>query len=107
MTTNTPTRRVVCAAIRNCKGQIICGPRHYDDIMRAQIHASRYPRYWKRTLKLFGITIRRYPRIEQGFVDQWGIYMTREEALVIAKLSNQIIRRCGHDNVELFSENLY
>jgi len=104
---NKPQRRVVCAAIRNCKGDIICGARHYDDIMRAQVRASKNKRYWKGYLKVFGKYIYRYKRVEQGFIDQWGVYMSREEALEVAKAAGQMLRRCGGDRRELFSENLY
>lgn len=82
---------IVCAAIRNSNGGIICGPRHFDEIMRMQIDASTY--YWKHA--------------EQGFVDQRGQFLTREQAHVIAKEAGQIIRRVGGDDGKLFSENLY
>jgi hypothetical protein len=89
--THTNFQRVVCAALRNEHGQIICGPRHYDSIMRGQIGISRND--WKSA--------------EQGFVDQFGKFLTREEALEIAQSTGQIIRRCGGDEKRLFSENLY
>jgi hypothetical protein len=104
---DTPKRRVVCAAIRNCKGDIICGARHYDNIMRAQILISKNKRFWKCVLKIGKFIVCRYPRIEQGFIDQWGVYMSREEALTVAKETGQILRKCGGDRDELFSENLY
>ena len=85
-------RRVVCAAIRHDTGRIICGPRHFDTIMHAQIKASIVPG-WKNA--------------EQGFVDQRGQWMTREEALHVALANDQIVRRVGGDDHELFSENLY
>ena len=44
---------------------------------------------------------------EQGFIDQRGEFMTREEAHKVATESGQIIRRCGGDDGRLFSENLY
>jgi hypothetical protein len=44
---------------------------------------------------------------EQGFIDQRGEFMTREEAHKVATKSGQIIRRCGGDDGRLFSENLY
>jgi len=44
---------------------------------------------------------------EQGFVDQHGEFMTREEAHKVAIEAGQIIRRCGGDEERLFSENLY
>ena len=46
---------------------------------------------------------------DQGFIDQWGDYHTREEALVIATHAGQIDRwrrKEGPKN-ELFSEDLY
>jgi hypothetical protein len=44
---------------------------------------------------------------EQGFIDTWGNFLTREEAWVNATFNNQIIRRCGGDEGRLYSENLY
>lgn len=90
---NTPKRTIVCAAIRNENGRIICGARHYDGIMHSQILASNDD--WTKNY------------IEQGFIDQKGIFLTRNEAYIIAKENNQIIHRCGGDNEKLFSENLY
>jgi hypothetical protein len=76
---------VVCAALRNVHGTIICGPRHWDSICRGTSKDG-----W-----------------EQGFVDQRGVFMTREEAWKVAEAAMQIIRRCGGDGERLFSENLY
>ena len=85
-------RRVVCAATRNKKGIIAVGARHYDRLMRAQMtRAGGRKRWWG---------------AEQGFVDQRGIFMTREEARQVAEAAGQILRRCGGDRKELFSENL-
>jgi hypothetical protein len=78
-------RVVVCAALRNVHGTIICGPRHWDSICRGTSKDG-----W-----------------EQGFVDQRGVFMTREEAWKVAEAAMQIIRRCGGDGERLFSENLY
>ena len=80
-------RRVVCAAIKDGYGTIVCGPRHWDKIMH-QSAAGKWA--W-----------------EQGFVDQHGEWLTREEAWVIAEAAGQIIRRVGGDGGRLFSENLY
>lgn len=86
-------RRVVCAAIR--KGEtVICSPRHFDKLMQKMIEAFT-DEGWDCTDP------------EQGFVDQFGVFMTREEALVVAKAAKQIIRRCGGDEHRLYSENLY
>lgn len=76
--------RVVCAALR--RGEtIVCGPRHWDQLCRGTSKDG-----W-----------------EQGFVDQRGNFLTREEAWKVAERNGQIIRRCGGDGERLYSENLY
>ena len=92
-------RVVVCAAIMlKRSGEIICGPRHYDAIIRSQIlsKSEEEQEEWFSSAN-----------IVQGFVDQQGIFLNRQDALVIAKAANQIRRRCGGDDVALYSENLY
>lgn len=88
-------RLVVCAALKHTDGSIICGARHYDDdeIMRQQIVRASNASGWRGA--------------EQGFIDQKGVFLTREEALEVAKAAGQIKRRCGGDSKRLFSENLY
>jgi acyl carrier protein len=86
-------RRVVCAALRHEDGRIVIGVRHLDPLMRQIIQVSGGINEWERA--------------EQGFVDQFGVFMTREEALTVATEANQIIRRCGGDTLRLYSENLY
>ena len=81
---NTIERRVVCAALRR-GSVIVCGPRHWDSLCRGHSKDG-----W-----------------EQGFVDQRGVFMTREEAWQVAFDAGQIIRRVGGDGKRLFSENLY
>lgn len=88
-------RRVVCAAIRSDAGGIICSPRHWDELTRKQA-MDRDPNGYRSWLSA-----------EQGFVDQRGVFMSRAEALLVARAAGQIIRRCGGDERELFSENLY
>jgi hypothetical protein len=88
------TRRVVCAAIRSRNsGKIICGARHYDQIMRSQLQDCPIDKVI----------------VEQGFIDQWCNFMNREDALIVALSANQLIRTGGGFNgsCELFSENLY
>lgn len=82
---------VVCAAMRNKDGDIICSPRHFDEIASLQVKSE-----WVK-----------WRTAEQGFVDQYGTFLTREEAWVIAEANGQIIRRVGGDGEKLFSENLY
>lgn len=91
---DSPAPRIVCAANRHNQSLIIaCGARHFDSIMRNVMkHNGDFP-YWN--------------DCEQGFIDQYGNFYTREEAYVVAKENGQIVRRVGGDNGELFSENLY
>jgi len=86
------TRRIVCAAVLYPNGNILCGPRHFDSTMHKQIAVC--PEAYK------GNPI-------QGFIDQNGIFLTRGEALEIAKSQGQILYSCGGDDLRLFSENLY
>ena len=87
----TPQRRIVCAAMRNHHGTIICSPRHFDKTAVGHIPADGVEWYGA----------------GQGFVDQQGIFLTREEAWPIALAAGQIIRRVGGDEGRLYSENLY
>jgi len=88
---NNP-QRVVCAANRNSKGLIICGARHWDDIMCTVVDAlSVSDLDW-----------------EQGFIDNYGKFLTREEASVIAVEQDQLkgyYKDCPTGY--LFSEHLY
>ena len=86
-------QRVVCAAIRGSNGHIICSARHYDKLMHEQLTQCKnmLPKV----------------EIEQGFIDQWGVFMNRKEALAVALAADQRIRRCGGDEQQLYSENLY
>lgn len=95
MSADTP-RRVVCAANRYPCGAVILGPRHFDALMRQQIQL----------LSNLGHVLR-HSNAEQGFVDQRGEFLTREEAHKLAAAAGQIIRRCGGDEETLYSENLY
>lgn len=93
---NKPKRWVVCAANRHREsGLIICGVRHYDPLMRAQMKEGKGFPYWL--------------NCDQGFVDQYGVFMDREEAFLIAKENEQIIGEtpCCIFGKELFSEDLY
>lgn len=87
------TRVVVCAAIRSVlTGDIICGFRHHDGLMRAQL------------IRFCGRGV--LGQIEQGFVDQKGVFLNRKEAWDIAEAAGQI-RHKDFDNGILYSENLY
>lgn len=94
--TNLETQRIVCAAIRAEDGDVIVGIRHYSPDMMAQIN-SRFD----------GGKFLRRRGDHQGFVDQWGNYLNRKEAWIVASRQNQIISTVGGDDGTLFSENLY
>lgn len=86
------TRRVVCAAIRADDGEILVGIRHYSTDMLRQIHArSDGEKFYHRQDQ------------DQGFVDQYGEYMTRSEAMTVALAAGQV----NQDTGELCSEDLY
>lgn len=89
-------QRVVCAANRFPDGTMLIGARHWDTHMVEQA-------------KQLGI---RGGKEKQGFVDQFGNFLTREEAWKVARNNQQIIRLCSSETLEdeegyLFSENLY
>lgn len=90
-------RRVVCAANRLPDGRLLLGARHFDRLMTHQAYVLR----------------KRYSRgeiatSEQGFIDQWGDFLTRTEVWEVAVAADQIRRRGpGFDGPELYSENLY
>lgn len=91
-----PQQVVVCAA-NKFEDIIICGARHWDHIMNDQFDLMK-----KADPTLSG------PKFEQGFIDQFGAFLTREEAMNIVKENGQPfdIDRNGGDGV-LFSEGLY
>ena len=92
-------RVIVCAANRITRNDgtidIICSPRHCDSI------------YKMRFLQMSKEEKLLWEKAEQGFVDQHGIFLNREEARLIAINNNQIRRSCGGDDIKLYSENLY
>ena len=89
-------QRIVCAAVRDpSNGLIICGARHMDFLMidvliRLGYSADKSPVDW-----------------EEGFVDNKGNFLDRQEAHKVATATGQIIQRCGGDARHLFSEILY
>lgn len=98
-------RVVVCAANRflganrfGTNSVIVLGARHFDACMHEQIKILGFAGFnlisgdW-----------------EQGFIDQFGVFMDRKEALFVASTAGQInVRRtktCPLD--ELYSEDIY
>jgi len=95
-------RRIVCAANRfelKTGGTIIIpGIRHYSPDMANVLD-----------LICDKLVTDHVSGDNQGFVDQWGEYFTREEALIIATHAGQInaVRTKGYPYDTLFSEDLY
>lgn len=88
------TRRVVCAAIRAEDGDLLLGVRHYSADMHVQINARRDgERFCHRGGE------------DQGFVDQYGKYMTRGEAAEVAIAAGQVMVLSRPP--KLYSEDLY
>lgn len=94
-------RRVVCAAIRAADGSLLLGIRHYSADMHEQIKQ-----------RADGEKFKHRSDEDQGFVDQRGEWLSREEAYVIADAAGQIVnkRACGWRPMrepKLYSEALY
>lgn len=88
-------RVVVCAANRSkSTGSIICGARHWDNIMRdqAKMVPGNLPKEWVGS--------------DQGFIDQFGVWMDRHEAWDVARIAGQV-KGPGHTEGTLYSEDLY
>lgn len=86
-------RKVICAACRK-DGIVLAGARHFDAVMISQANATEpKPKGY-------------YTDAEQGFIDQFGVFMTREDAWIVAEKQNQI---CMNPTIPgtLFSEDLY
>lgn len=93
-------RRVVCAAIRAADGEVLLGIRHYSRDMHRQIEQ-----------RVDGAKFNNRLDEDQGFVDQHGVWMSREEAYQVAAETGQVLypRACGDGlaGPKLYSEGLY
>lgn len=89
--------KIVCAANRY-KDFYLLGARHYDPLMISQASF----------VGIEALRIYAGDDYEQGFIDQYGTFHSRENAMKIAKAQNQVNttdrNRCESD---LFSEDLY
>lgn len=92
---NKPAQIIICAAIKDNKtGHIFLGARHFDKIMRMQIEKS--------CIKP------EPPYTEQGFIDQFGEFISREDALEIVKNNGQPFNAKNNGSSKaLYSEGLY
>jgi hypothetical protein len=92
-------RHVVCAAVKFDTGLVITGARHWDSVMRNIVEFgfggfSKFRDY--------------HTEVSQGFIDQYGEYMTRTEAAYIVNANNQHLRAVNPETITgLFSEDLY
>jgi hypothetical protein len=95
--TNLADQRIVCAAMRK-DDIVIVGARHYDKVMRATIELiSAVDNQWAYS-----------SLVVQGFIDQYGTFLDRSQAFIVAERQNQIRRLCGSESSQkLYSENLY
>jgi hypothetical protein len=84
--------RIVSAAVLLTNGLVVCSPRHFDDTMRSVCRHGNLDRH--------------IPDSEQGFVDQFGRFFNRKQALIIAQAQGQIKNKSQPED-ELFSEDLY
>lgn len=95
-------RRVVCAAVRAADGTLLLGIRHYSPDMHQQIAERRDGAKFTHRLDE-----------DQGFVDQYGQWLSRADAYDVAARAGQILpgrngvgRRLDIGPV-LYSEALY
>lgn len=87
---------IVCAAVlveKDGKNVMLCGARHFDYVMLSQVN------------DMGGFD----KQIEQGFIDKWGHFWSREDAMAQVKKNGQKFNqaRNGHSDTTLFSEGLY
>ena len=87
------TNVIYCCSSKQSTYITILGARHYDSWMISQIM----------DLKLR----QNITELQQGFIDQFGNFLSRKEALQIAIRQHQIIRPAACTDTELFSEALY
>lgn len=91
------SRRVVCAAVRCSALELVIPCVRHCDVLFWNIF-DKYEACLKEEV------------FEQGFVDNKGNFLTRQEAWKVAYGAGQIIRRCGGDTADggtLYSECLY
>lgn len=90
---------IVCAANQFEDGLIIAGARHFDNVMHGNI---------KRVFNTRDNRADQSSMSEQGFIDQYGRFYSREDAFKIVQENGQPfdLDRNGSHSV-LYSEGLY
>jgi len=93
-------RRIVCAAnrfkLKDGRTLIIPGARHYSKDMAEVLDVVK-PQ----------LVTQQVCDDDQGFIDQYSNYWTREEAMIIATYAGQVRIERGGSEKELYSEDLY
>lgn len=89
-------QRIVCAALRAEDGEVLLGIRHYSTDMYVNIDNRRD-----------GDKFKHRSDKDQGFVDQWGTFLSREEAYKIAQKNGQLKYPEACHRERLYSEGLY
>lgn len=103
-------RRVVCAANRiigpDKSEHLLIGARHWDKMMSAQLKVLK--ELWEADgwQTATGSLYKHNITIDQGFIDQHGVYMDREEACKVAEESGRRMFITGSKET-LFSEDMY
>lgn len=88
-------KKIICAAMRQKEsGVLILGPRHFDRTMHDQLDA------------VYGTKKPAGTSFEQGFIDQFGRFYTREAACVVVENNGQELRSQPEGGI-LYSEDLY
>ena len=93
--------RKIVAAAQRFHGYILVGVRHFDPLMNATLDLST------EINELYHKSLRD-SSLEAGFVDQWGVFVDRKEALAIVLASGQPFypNRNGCTD-ELYSEGVW
>jgi len=85
-------------------GLVFCGLRHGDCI---KLIAAWWSGLSPEEQERIEAINERAPYYEQGFLTSKGRYVGRKEARAIVLASGPLARRCGGDEHQLYSENLY
>jgi len=98
------TEVIVCAAcqFRDDPMVVICGARHWDSTMRVQFQSIKFTIDYQagQSLDTNDFT--------QGFIDQFGKFYNREDAMQVVKNSGQKISYTRNRSAtKLYSEGLY
>jgi glutamate racemase len=92
-----PQQIVVCAAVRleqDGEVYLITGARHFDKVMNNIIRCLPMELKWTNA--------------DQGFINQFGEFLTREEAFKVVQENGQpFSAERNRDKKDLFSEGLY